>query len=64
MHGQQDIKDVKQVEEAVNNSAVISNDLECEKYRISVRSFVILYSLYYHGRTITVHRYDDDDVTS
>jgi predicted secreted Zn-dependent protease len=43
MHGQQNIKIVKQVEEAVKNSAVISNDLECEKYRISVGSFVIMY---------------------
>jgi hypothetical protein len=51
MHGLQNIKVVKQVEEAAINSAVVCNDLECEKCRISVGSFVILYSLHYMANT-------------
>ena len=47
MHGQQNIKFVKQVEEAARNSAVVRNDLECEKCRIPVDSFVIVYCLQY-----------------
>jgi hypothetical protein len=38
---------VKQVEEAVKNSSVISNELECKKYRISAYSFIIKYNHHY-----------------
>jgi hypothetical protein len=51
MHGQQNIKFVRQVEETARNSAVVRNDLECEKYRIPVDSFVIVYCLQYMVNT-------------
>jgi len=53
MHGQQNIKPVKQVEEAVKKSAVVSNHGECEKYRVYVDRFLVLYGPHYMVNNIT-----------
>jgi hypothetical protein len=45
------VKVVKQVEQAARNSAVVCNDLECEKYRMSVGNFFIPYSLHFMVNT-------------